>query len=462
MYRRNALDHLRIWADKKRRKPLVVRGARQVGKTTLIHEFGKEFDQYLYFNLDKAEDRKPFEENEDIEKLTQALFFIKNEVRRENLKTLLFIDEIQSLPSVVHQLRYFFEEFPDLYVVAAGSMLENLFDNDVSFPVGRVEYMVLRPVSFSEFLGALEETSAQMALHEIPYPDFAYSKLIDLFHVYAITGGMPEIVREYAESRDFTALQSIYESLLTSYLDDVEKYARSDSQVQYIRHVINSSFYEAGSRITFSGFGNSNYKSREMKEALEALEKALLIHIVYPTVQTQHPLQPNRKKSPKLHLLDTGLMNYRLDIQKSMLGVDDLHTIYKGKMIEHLVGQEILSENVDSLSGLKFWVREKSSSQAELDYLRTVNGHVIPIEVKSGKAGKLKSLHLFMDKAESPFAIRFNANKMRIDDVTATSGKPYKLLNLPYFLGSRVDEYADWMLEEIGSGEETGNPSNLP
>lgn len=447
MYNREALAMLNNWADRDGRKPLVVRGARQVGKTTLIHQFAKQFDQYLYFNLDKSSDRAPFEDVEDHEQRVQALFFSKNEQRDPSLKTLIFIDEIQEMPSVLHGLRYFYEENPELYVVAAGSLLETLFDNEKSFPVGRVEYFVLRPTSFSEFLGAMGEKQAKEAYSKVPCPEFAHKKLLKLFHTYALIGGMPEIVSHYAEHRDLTGLQPIYEGLITSYLDDVEKYAAGDAQVRYLRHCIGSIFYEAGTRITFAGFGKSNYKSREMKEALEILEKAMLMHMIYPTVDTNIPLKPSHRKSPRLQVLDTGLMNYKLDIQRSMIGVDDLETIYKGTLIEHLVGQELLANDHSSPGKLKFWVREKNTSQAELDFLRTVEGTVVPVEAKSGKTGKLKSLHLFMDRSESPLAIRHYADIRSTDKIKSKNGRPYTLLNLPYYLAGKTDDYAKWWLD---------------
>lgn len=243
----------------------------------MINQFAKKFEQYIYLNLELFEDRQPFEHFVNIETLLQEIFFLKNKSLSQKQQTLLFIDEIQAGPEALNLLRYFYEQEPGIAVVAAGSMLETLFDKNVSFPVGRVEYKVLRPVSFPEFLSATNEIAARDQLHRIPVASFAHQKLMSLFHTYALIGGMPEVVQHYSTNKDLVSLAPIYDSLLTSYMDDAEKYARNDIQMQLIRHAIRSSLAEAGKRIKFQGFGNSNYGSREMGEALRALQKALLL-----------------------------------------------------------------------------------------------------------------------------------------------------------------------------------------
>src|SRR5680860_623343 len=306
MFERQIQNELEKWAKKGARKPLVIRGARQVGKTTAINQFAKIFDQYIYLNLELPEDRQPFEDFINMDRLLQNIFFIRNEIRSKESKSLIFIDEIQEFPRALQILRYFFEQASEIYVIAAGSMLESLFNPDISFPVGRVEYLVIHPASFPEYLGALEENSALDLILEIPVPDFAHHKLLSLFHTYCLIGGMPEVVSHYATHKDLIALNSIYESLIVSYLEDVEKYASNDSQMQVIRHAIRSSFAEAGKRIKFQGFGKSNYGSKDMGEALRTLEKALLIHLVYPHTSPTLPIQPNYRRSPRLQVLDTG------------------------------------------------------------------------------------------------------------------------------------------------------------
>ncbi len=444
MFKRIIIEELEKWRKTDLRKPLIIRGARQVGKTTLVNQFAKQFDQYIYLNLELGEDKAPFEQFTTIENLVNALFFLKNQSLANKHKTLLFIDEIQEVPKALTVLRYFQEGFPEIAVIAAGSMLETLFDKNISYPVGRVEYKVIRPVSFPEFLDAMGETTALKQLKQIPLATFAHSKLLNLYHTYALIGGMPEIVQHYAKNRDLMALGPIYDSLINGYIEDVEKYAANNSQLQHIRHCIKSSFSEAGKRITFEGFGNSSYKSREMGESLRTLEKALLVQLIYPNTTTTLPLVPDLKRSPRLQILDSGLLNFFVGIQKDIIGTNDLNSIYQGTLIEHLTGQELLAFQYKALSSLHFWVREKKESNAEVDFLYPFEGQIYPIEVKSGKEGTLKSLHLFMDQTTHDLAIRFYAGDLKITESVTPNGKKYQLLNLPYFLASQLESYIEW------------------
>ena len=447
MFRRQLLWELEKWRQNMPRKPLVIRGARQVGKTTLVNQFAKQYEQYIYVNLELSEDKQPFENFTSIETLINTLFFLKNKIVAKKSTTLIFIDEIQEVPKALNILRYFFELAPEISVIAAGSMLETLFDKNISFPIGRVEYKVIRPVSFPEFLSAIDETTALEQLTQVPVAEFAQTKLLSLFHTYALIGGMPEIVQQYATHKDLVTLGPIYDSLISGYMDDVEKYAKSNAQILHIRHCIQNSFAQAGKRIKFEGFGNSAYKSREMGESLRTLEKALLMQLVYPCTSASLPMVTDIKKSPRLQILDSGLLNYFLGIQKDIIGTDDLNSIYQGTLIEHLIGQELLAFQYNALSALNFWVREKKESTAEVDYLFQYDGLIIPIEVKSGKEGTLKSLHSYMDIAPHNFAIRFYAGALNITDAITQNGKQYKILNLPYYLVSQIEKYIAWFIQ---------------
>jgi predicted AAA+ superfamily ATPase len=449
MFNRSILSELVAWSAKPGRKPLVIRGARQVGKTTVINQFAKQFDQYIYLNLELQNDRQAFDQFKTIETLVQTLFFLKNLSLTKKNNTLLFIDEIQEVPEALNILRYFYETEPGIAVIAAGSLLETLFNKNISFPVGRVEYKLLRPVSFPEFLEAMGEIEALQYLKQMPAPAFTHDKLISLFHTYALIGGMPEVIADYSKNKDLNALSPIYDSLITAYTDDVEKYTSSASQVQHIRHAIRASFSQAGKRIKFEGFGNSPYRSRDMGEALRTLEKALLIQLIYPCTEAQLPLLPDYKKSPRLQVLDTGMLNYFVGIQREILGTPDLNKVYQGSLIEHLVGQELLATQFNALSGLNFWVREKKESTAEVDYIWLFEGKLIPIEVKSGTEGKLKSLHLYMDIAPHTMAVRFYAGEISITKASTPGGKTYQLLNLPYYLVSQIDRYIQWFQQQV-------------
>lgn len=402
--------------------------------------FGETFRQYIYLNLEEESDAELFRRYRSIDTLVQAIFFEKQK-RLDEPDTLIFIDEIQAVPEALNMLRYFYEKYNAYCVIAAGSLLESLFDTKISFPVGRVEYKVVRPLSFAEFLDAMGEAQALDFYNHSPIPPFANARLLRLFHQYTLIGGMPEIVSRYAETCDVVALSPIYDSLIGTYLDDVEKYTTTGSQTQMMRHAVRSVFAEAGNRIKFNGFGNSTYGSREMGEVLRTIEKAMLIHLIYPTTQTSLPYMPDYKKSPRLQVLDTGLLNYSAHLQKDVFGTDDLNNVYKGHIAEHIVGQELMAAQTSILSRPLFWVSEKKDSVAELDFLALVNGEMIPVEVKSGATGRLRSLHLFMEQYRGNVAVRLYAGEPKRDTVNTPNGKEYTLLSLPYYLAGRLSTY---------------------
>jgi predicted AAA+ superfamily ATPase len=449
MFERNALIKLKEWRDNPERKPLVLRGARQVGKTTLVNLFSREFNEFVSLNLEKEEEKAIFENSKNISELISAIFFIKEKLlSTEN--TLIFIDEIQNSIKAVAWLRYFYEEAPQYYVIAAGSLLESLVDNQISFPVGRVSYLPVRPFSFNEFVLATGETQSSSILNQVPFPEFAHEKLASLFRKYALIGGMPEIVKKYVAKPDVVSLSPVYDELITSYRDDVEKYARNSEYAKLLRVVIGQIFYEAGSRITYEKFGNTNYRSREMKEAFITLEKVFLLNLVYPVTSAQLPLTPDLRKSPKLQVLDTGIINYMATLQAEFFGTGLLTDIYRGRIAEHITGQELLSINYTMTRQNHFWTKEKSSD-AEVDYVFQYNGMLIPVEVKSGKAGKLRSLNEFMELTPHPYAIRVYSEKLSITKSVTRTGKEFWLLNMPFYLVHKIEEYCGWFIKEVNN-----------
>ena len=318
MFERRIQNQLHEWAEKNNRKPLILRGARQVGKTTIVEQFGKEFDNFLSLNLEKKEAKDLFESTDDVKMLLPLLFLYDNKPQRPG-RTLLFIDEIQSSPQAVALLRYFYEELPELYVIAAGSLLENMLDKHISLPVGRVEYMALHPCSFIEFLQAIGEGRFVDWILEARLPEAFHQQLMLLFNSYALIGGMPEIVARYAANRDVVSLSDTYNQLLNAYKNDVEKYAETNTQAAVIRYILEEGWGYAGQAVTLGGFAQSAYKARETGEAFRTLEKALLLELVYPTTHTIMPATTDLKRAPKLIWLDTGLVNYAAEIQKEYL-----------------------------------------------------------------------------------------------------------------------------------------------
>jgi uncharacterized protein len=447
MYNRNILSELYEWKNSEVRKPLILRGARQVGKTTIVDIFAKSYEQYIYLNLEQEVDANPFKNYRDITQLTEQVFFQQDKNIETLSDTLLFIDEIQEVPEALNILRYFYEKVPQLHVIAAGSLLETAIGGNVRIPVGRVEYKVVRPFSFDEYLQAIGDKSALEQFRRVPMNEYAHDKLIGLFHTYTLIGGMPAVVEHYLTHKNLTALKSIYESLIISYINDVDKYGRTNNLVQVIRHVINTSYFEAGSRIKFNGFGNSNYGSKEVGEAIRTLEKVMLLHLIYPSTNSAIPIVPDYKKSPRLQVLDTGMMNHFAGLQKEVIGTRDLDSVYQGKITEHIVGQELLAARYNVLNNLHLWVRQKVDTNAEIDFVIPYDGLVIPVEVKSGATGRLRSLQLFMDAAPHNLAVRLYSGNIKVDRVNTLTGKEYLLLNLPYYLASHIEKYLDWVRE---------------
>lgn len=444
---RQAFGQLSQWKnDPGNRKPLLIRGARQVGKTTLVKDFAKTYPQSILLNLEKAADRAFFEDLEDVKSIVEALFLSHNIRSGKTGETLLFLDEIQESPRAIHLLRYFYEEMPQLHVIAAGSLLEFALKDVRSFPVGRIQFLYLHPLNFMEYLEALGHEAALRQIHEVPVKDFAHQVLMGLFHRFAIIGGMPEVIRTDLEKNNLAALPWIYESIWGTYKGDVEKYAGNDNERKIIRHIMDTAPLALDQRIKFQGFGNSNYRSREVGECFRTLEDARILRLIYPTTDLAPPVQADLKKSPRVQLLDTGLVNHTLGIQGQLLGIEDFGSAYKGALIPHLVTQELISLQVHSDQKPNFWVREKNQSSAEVDLVFAWQDKIIPIEIKSGATGSLRSLHQFIEVSDHPYAVRIYGGRFKVEKTQTPQGKPYLLMNLPYYLGTKIREYVGWFV----------------
>ena len=440
-FKRHIAHLLKSWKESKDRKPLILRGARQVGKTTLVKQFAENYKHQILLNLEIPRDLRYFTEYDDVLTIIEALMIANNIPASEKDDTLLFLDEVQESPEAIAMLRYFYEQAPELHVIAAGSLLEHAMRHVKSFPVGRVQFLHLYPINFLEFLEASGQTSPLEQINHVPVKTVAHQVLLDIFNRYAIIGGMPEVVKKYIVSKSIADLTPIYESIWETYRNDVEKYASNKTEGRVIRHIMATAHLYIDERIKFQNFGNSNYRSREVGEAMRNLDDARIIQLIYPTTDVEVPIKLDLKKSPRLQFLDTGLVNNELNIQSDMLAMKDLNNAYKGAIIPHLITQEILSLNTTKAKKPNFWVREKKQSSAEVDLVLQHDNLVIPIEVKSGKEGKLKSLHQFIEKVDHPYAVRMYAGEFTIEEHTTTSGKDYYLMNLPYYLGTKIKEY---------------------
>ena len=446
MFRRNIISKLEAWKQDKKHKPLILRGARQVGKTTVVNEFGSQFDNYLYFNLERNENAKLFEMEIPLDDLVNMLYASVGKVKKEGT-TLVFIDEIQNSPKTIALLRYFYEQRPDLYVIAAGSMLENLVDVKVSFPVGRVQYLALRPCSFSEFLGAIGKNNLLAVLSQkAEYTVAFHEQLMHLFNQYTIVGGMPEAVQQYAETQDVIGIEDVYETLVQAYKDDSEKYVRGNKLTDVVRFILSYGWAFSGETITLGNFANSGYKSREVGEVFRLLEKAMLLELIYPVSSTQLPIIPETKRMPKLIWFDTGLVNYQAGIRKEIIGSTDMVDSWRGHIAEQITAQELLTLDDRVGQHRSFWA--KPNNGAEVDFIFAHNSKLYPIEVKSGTNAHLRSLQVFMDSSGVNIAIRIWSKPYSIDKVKTIHGKEFTLINLPFYLIGNLRNVLDAVVEE--------------
>ena len=406
------------WKDYENRRPLLIRGARQTGKTYIVNEFGKEeFEHLIYLNFERNPEFKEifstFIPDEIVEKI--SLFTAKKVIAG---KTLLFLDEIQDCPSAIVSLRYFFEELPGLHVIGAGSLLEfALTSEDFKMPVGRVQYLYLYPLSFGEFLEALGEVELRNFILEFKnlekLPEGLHIKLNEYVRKYFITGGMPAVVKEYVSTRDVIKCQRIQRSIIDTYIDDFAKYSSVSKHV-YLRKVFNAVPAMVGQKFVYAQV-DRYIKSRELKDALELLETAGIVTRIRQTSGADIPLAAGVHESIfKVLFLDIGLFHAINGIYSETAKEEDFTAIFKGAVAEQFAGQELIAcQSPYTKAELYYWGRDTKNSTAEIDYLIVKEAHVVPVEIKSGPTGRMKSMHMFIEKYHSETALKISQATFR-------------------------------------------------
>jgi len=446
MIQRKIIQDLLQWKERDNRKPLVLRGARQVGKTTIVEEFAKNYDVFLHLNLEKESDRQLFESTDNVDVIIHNIFYHKKTLYQKE-SVLLFIDEIQFSKRAIALLRYFYEEANYIHVIVAGSLLETVIDvRIISFPVGRVEYMAVRPCSFLEFLNGLDNDFDAKLVEGMQVQSVIHNRVMDYFHNYVLVGGMPAAISQYAKNRDLLSVKRVYESILVTYLDDIEKYTAGAALVKVIRTILEVGWQNAAECISFEKFGGTSFRSKEMSLAFQTIQKAMLLELAYPSSSTQMPLMQNFRRQPKLLWLDTGLVNYFSGIQREVFSVKDIQDVWRGRVAEHIVAQELLTLDNSLLTKRIYWRRDKNTSVAEVDFVYKYNGMAIPVEVKSGHNSKLKSLHLYMSECPHNWAVRVWSQPLSVDEVTTYEGKVFKLINLPFYYVGVLEKVLDKLL----------------
>ena len=412
-YNRHIDKELEQWALSRGRKPLLLRGARQVGKSSSVRKLGEKFEYFLEINFEKDNDM--LELFETAGSLHPQTLCNKISLLKETPiipgKTLLFLDEIQSSLRAISSLRFFYEDYPDLHIIAAGSLLEFALEELPSFGVGRIRSLFMYPFSFSEFLSAngnkMLLDAIENATPECPLDDAIHRKALEFLRVFLIIGGMPETVATYIKENDLFKCQFILDDLMVTLRSDFAKYKRRIPSLQ-ISTAFESVVKQAGKKFIFSVVGQE-YSFYQIKQALELLKKADLVISVVHTSASGLPLgaEINPKKQ-KLILHDTGILQRLQDLNlANILLSSDFDLINKGYIAEMYVGLELLKASSCYIpKQLYYWQREQKNNQAEVDYVIQNGDKIIPIEVKSGTSGKMQSLHLFLKEKKIEYGIR--------------------------------------------------------
>jgi uncharacterized protein len=453
---RQILQYLLEWLSRSQRKPLVIRGARQVGKTWAVRELAKRSQRKLVeINFEKrSEHTSLFDSNDPQQILLQIGAAYGSKIVPH--ETLLFLDEIQVMPTLLAKLRWFAEELPELPVIAAGSLLEFvLADHEFSMPVGRIGYVHMEPLSFEEFLIAhgkdilveylqsyTPDTVLPIALHE---------QLILLFKEYLLVGGLPAAVSDWVNNRDLSSITEIQHNIVSTYRDDFTKY-RGRLDIARLEEV-----FEATPRLLSQSFKyshvNNTVSTSGIKQALNLLCKARICHRVRSTHGNGLPLAAEaHSKIFKVIFLDVGLCSAALGLTyNQFIRSDTLDLINKGGLAEQVVGQLLRTINPPYIEpALFYWQNDKPGAMSEIDYLITHGHRVIPIEVKAGTTGTLKSLHVFMGLKDLPLAIRINADVPTITPVQVKTSDgntiQYQLLSIPFYLVGQIHRLLDFAL----------------
>jgi len=417
------------WKNQKTRYPLLIRGARQVGKTFIVKELGKnEFESFITLNFERNPEYKEIFSSYNPKEIVEKIVLYTGKPVIPN-KTLLFFDEIQECPKAIVSLRYFYEEMSEQHIIGAGSLLEfTLKSENFKMPVGRVQYLSMYPLSFGEFMNAIgEDTLYNHILNKKNINKLSMSlqnKLTEFVRKYFIIGGMPAVVNKYVNSHNILECQKIQHLIIDTFQDDFVKYARQ-SQFKYLKKVFNIVPSMVGNKFIYSKIDKS-LRSRDLKAALELLETANIVYRVKRTSGAGLPLKVNVNDNFfKVIFLDVGLMHAMNGIYSETIKGKDFNAIYKGSVAEQFVGQEIKAlSNRFTKFELYYWARESKNSNAEIDYLIENNGKIIPLEIKSGATGKMRSLHMFIEKYNVKKGVRISQAEYNDKD---------RIISIPFY-----------------------------
>lgn len=436
--KRHIQKELERWKDSPVRCPLIVRGARQVGKSWSITDFGrKNFKSVVIADFEKRPELKNcFHTLEPKLMIDRLEFYLKQSIRAG--ETLLFFDEIQLCPRALTALRYFKEEMPELHVISAGSLLEFVLnDEEFSFPVGRVEFLFMRPLSFLEFLTAINEQNTINLLKTInlnnPIDLNTHRNLLQHVRSFFQIGGMPEVVRTFTETHSYDLCKQILDRQIESFKQDFGKYAKNANPEQ-LKQLFQKIPELVGLHFKYSKIDpHSSNPARDYKVALRQLEWAGLINQVYDTNANGMPLQAEvNDKKFKLFLLDIGLLQRSLQIDINSWDTESLLDFYNGALAEQFVGQELLAYSDPQVNNkLYYWENRDYKSSLEVDFVCSIGQKIVPIEVKAGHAGRMKSIKQFLDKKSISLGVKISEAPLELEG---------NILNIPFYLVSQLPE----------------------
>lgn len=446
MMNRDGLEYLCEWKNRYHRKPLIIRGARQVGKSYLVRELfaSREFSNIVEINFEKQPEISDIFITKDTDRIISYLEAYYG-TKIDDGKTLLFLDEIQAKPDVLASLRYFHENRSGLHVIAAGSLLEfALAEHEFSMPVGRVEYMYMEPLSFEEFLVAMkrERLLSLIKSYRIgeEIPQSIHQELMGLVTEFWCVGGLPEAVEVYSQTHSFLEVERIQQSLIATYMDDFAKYRRR-VPLENLQRVFLSLPRQIGGKFVYAAVSR-DMRSGELSKAVELLSQALVLNRVNISSGNGLPLGAEEKTNEfKAFCLDVGLCARQLGLSIASLNlpIDVKFMANRGGFCEQYVAEMLkCAMPFHEEHKLYHWRREKYNSNAEVDFLVQVGDEVVPVEVKAGTSGTMKSLHQFLIEKGKDFGLRFNGD---LPSFVSTQYKdtdgnehPFKLLSLPFYM----------------------------